>query len=291
MDKSRKGGRGLEDLSYLFLSSSQPDKSSNDPTSSRGSSAHTSEAPLVFGIFSSLPMKSFCSCNLLLEIAKGNRRVSVIDFPSLQPSIRHLMGNLVDLQDEFPISNNYHLDFKIESVKLYGFSKITIVSLDITKEETALEKIVEKILAEERIRESHVILINSPEKVRNTSLFGTLFTRLPKAVILMNSQIYSLIETYLLMKKLSPFCYQYFIGNIIHEEEDASSDHQHIERLKRAAQKYLSPNIEIPAVVDIHIDQEALTSVRLRRPLALMESASASGKAIMNLCHHLLPKE
>ena len=50
-------------------------------------------------------------------------------------------------------------------------------------------------------------------------------------------------------------------------------------------------NFDILSTLDIPIDQEAINSIKMRRPLALMEPMSASGKAIAKLCKILLEIE
>jgi len=352
MDKSKKLGRGLEDVSYLFLSSSPADPSNNavpeasptpddpskhaapetssfpadplnnsapdtfsprtnhyknvalnlpsSPVNSSPKPAHdsvepisiSSEAPVVFGIFCclTLEIKSFFLCNLALEIAKFNQTVSVIDFGLTYPSVRYLMGNLVDLQDNFPTTNTHQLDFKVESIKLYGFSKIFIFSLGVSLEQVRSKNIIEKIFADERVRNSHIVLVNSTGDPDNFILPKP-FSHLQKSMFIMDSQIQSLLETYSWIKKLSPFCQNYLIGTIVQEGKDIFLSRQHMEKLDKIAQKYIAGDFNILTTLDIPIDQEAIDSIKLRRPLALLEPTSASGKAMANLCKNLLEKK
>jgi len=327
MDKGKKLGRGLEDVSHLFLSSApvnpstknEPSKNSapDAPLSPDSKSKHTapdappspgnpskhttpdaspvsigSEIPAVFGIFCclSLKIKSFFLCNLSLEIAKYNRTVSVIDFGLTYPSVRYLMGNLVDLQDDFPTTNAHQLDFKAESIKLYGFSKITIFSLGVPQEQIRSKNITEKIFTDERIRKSQIVLVNSPGNLDNLILPKP-FTHLQKSMFIMDSQIQSLLETYSRIKKLSPFCQKYLIGTIVQEGKDIFLSRQNMEKLDKIAQKYIGGDFDILTTLDIPIDQDAIDSIKLRRPLALMESTSASAKVMAKLCKILLEKK
>ena len=289
MNKGKKLGRGLEDVSHLFLSSSQADPSNNTSPDFACPGPVPSKAPLVFGIFCSLSIevKSFFLCNLSLEIAKCNRTVSVIDFGLVYPSVRYLMGNLVDLQDDFPATNGYHLDFKIENIKLYGFSKITIFSLGVPLEQIRSKNIMEKIFTDERIRESHIILINLPDGP-DTIILAKPFSHLQKSLFIMDPQIRSLVETYSLIKKLSPLCQEYLIGTIVQEGKDIFLSRQYIEKLQKTAHKHINSDCNILTTVDIPIDQEAIDSIKLRRPLSLMEPTSASGKALAKVCQNLL---
>lgn len=288
MDKGKKLGRGLEDISHLFLSSAPADPLKHTVPDASPASID-SEAPLVFGIFCclSLKIKSFFLCNLSLEIAKYNQTVSVIDFGLTYPSVRYLMGNLVDLQDDFPTTNTHHLDFKAESIKLYGFSKITIFSLGVPQEQIISKNITEKIFADERIQKSHIVLVNSPGDPDNLILPKP-FSHLQKSMFIMDSQIQSLLETYSRIKKLSPFCQKHLIGTIVQEGKDLFLSRQHMEKLVKIAPKYIAGDFDILTTMDIPIDQEAIDSIKLRRPLALMEPTSASGKAMAKLCKNLL---
>jgi len=197
------------------------------------------------------------------------------------------MGNLVDLQDDFPTTNTHHLDFKVESIKLYGFSKITIFSLGMPQEQIGSKNITEKIFADERIQKSHIVLVNSPS-VRDNLNLPKPFSHLQKSMLIMDSQIRSLLETYSWIKKLSPFCQEYLIATIVQVGKALFLSRQHMEKLDKIAPKYIPGDIDILKTMDIPIDQEAIDSIKLRRPLALMEPTSASGKAMDKLCKNLL---
>lgn len=286
MNKGKKLGRGLEEVSHLFLSSPQTDPSNNTAPDLTYTGPVFSKTPLVFGIFCclSIEVKSFFLANLSLEMAKCGRDVSVIDFGLTYPSVRYLMGNLVDLQDDFPSSNDYHLDFKIENIKLYGFSKITIFSLGVPLDQIRSKNIMKKIFADERIRESKIVLMNLP----NGIILPEPFSHLQKSLFIIDPEIHSLVETYSLMKKLSPLCQEYLIGTIVQEGKDIFLSRQYIEKLQKTANNHINSDFRMLTTVDIPIDQEAIDSIKLRRPLSLVEQTSASGKALAKLCEHLL---
>ena len=104
----------------------------------------------------------------------------------------------------------------------------------------------------------------------------------------MDSQIRSLLETYSWIKKLSSLCQNYIIGTIVQEGKDLFLSRQHMEKLNKIAPKYIAGDFDVLTTLDIPIDQEAIDSIKLRRPLALMEATSATGKAMAKLCKNLL---
>lgn len=245
----------------------------------------TSKPPCLFPVFNclSLEVASCLSCNLSLEMAKRNQTVSVIDFGLRRPNIRYLMGNLVDLQDDFPAENAYHLDFKIENIKLYGFSKITLFSLAVSGEQ--IDKIIGRIFADQRVMESDVVLINSPNGPDDLPMSDPAI-QFQRALFLMDSQIRSLLKTYSWIKKFSSVCQKHLIGSVSQPGEETMS-RQNIARLEKVIPRYLPIDFNT-LITDIPLDQETISSIKSRTPLALTASPSASGQAISNLCENLL---
>jgi len=296
----------MEDISQSFLSSAETDSfreiaahSGLDPSFSK------SNYPLLFPVFCCLSAEaaSFFSCNLSLEMAKRNKRVLVVDFCLERPNVRYLMGNLLDLQNDFPVKNTCHLDFKIENIKLFGFSKITIVSLALSGEHIYSKQIIKRIFADQSIDESDIILINSPNGPDDLPAQEP-FTYFQKALFLMDSRMNSLLKTYSWIKKFFPACQQYCAGVVFQSDEDAGLPQQNAAKLEKVISKYLSispivnPTVNSafnPAIRNlvtvVPMDQEAISSIRIRKPLVLMESLSASSQAISNLCESLLSSE
>jgi len=326
----------MEDILQSFLSSSDADSlRENAAHLGPGTSFLKPKSPLLFPVFCCLSVDaaSYFSCNLSLEMAKRNNRISVIDFGLERPTVRYLMGNLVDLQNDFPAKNVRHLDFEIENIKLYGFSKITLVSLAISGGQIYSKQIINRIFADQNIEESDIILINVPNGPDDLPAQEP-FTHFQKALFLLDSRIHSLLRTYSWIKKFLPVCQRYLAGVVLCPEENAGPNpdekvglpQQNAAKLGKVISRYLSinpgsdpgsdpginpdidPDIDsrvnpgintglnhgidpVDLVTDIPMDQEAINSIRNRKPLALTGSFSASSQAISHLCENLLSNE
>lgn len=247
-----------------------------------------SESFWLLPVFCCLPAEagSYLICNLSLEMAKRSQSVSVIDFCLEQPNVRHLMGNLVDLKDGFPQENICRQDVKIESVKLYGFSKVTIVSLAVSAEQAGHNQIIRRIFADQRVKESAIILINLPNGPDDLPRTEPV-TSFHRALFFFDSQPRSLLKAYSWIKKSLSICPKFLIGSISRPDEKAGLSRQTADHLGRVVSKYLciEPEILMP---EIPFDQEAHNSIRSRNPLVLLESSSASSQALSKLSENLL---
>src|SRR5208337_1552258 len=155
--------RGLEEISSLFLSSTEPDHSAETiphPAPSPLSS------PLLFPIFCcvspSPAVESFFACNLSVEIAKNHQTVTIIDFGFERSIVRHLMGYANPAQGAFAPGNTVHPDYKVESIGFCGLPEITLVSPAMPKGQDLPKRTVERIFAQEQVRKANLILINRP---------------------------------------------------------------------------------------------------------------------------------
>ncbi|MEW5801787.1 MAG: hypothetical protein AB1847_06735 [bacterium] len=276
----------MDDISPSFLPSAEAD-------SLRGIAAHfnpplsKSKSPLLLAIFCCLSLEaaSYFPCNLSLEMAKRNQPVSVIDFCSELPNVRYLMGDLVDLKTGFPNTP----DFKMENIKLYGFSKITLFSLALSAKSISSSYVINRIFADQTIWESSVIIINSPNGP-DALLALDPFIHFQRALFLMDFHMHSLVKTYSWIKKTFSACQRYITGAVSLPGDDADLLQQNTAKLAKVISKYL-PVSPCATMTDVPLDQKAITSIKLRKPLALMEPSSASGRALSDLCENLLSSE
>ncbi len=278
MNKSNKLGRGLEDVSYLFLSSPQTEMAKENKTGGQ----------TIYGIHCCcLPfeMRSFFACNFSLEIAKRNKSVTILDLGMTQPGVRYLMGNLVNVQDD-PAENGGSVDCIVEKIKLHGFAQVTIISLNPAHKDN-LKEIVEKIAADKKLQESEILLINLPDLSTPIHLPDNILHP-QKTLCILDTQIRTLLETYGWIKKFSSLCKQFLISAIIKDGEDLALSRKPIEKIQKTANKFLPEEVSIALATDFFMDQEAINSIKLRRPLALIESSSASAKSISLLCENLM---
>ena len=288
MHKGKGPARGLEEISSLFLSSTEPDHSAETiphPAPSPSSS------PLLFPVFCcvspSPAVESFFACNLSVEIAKNDRTVTIIDFGFERSIVRHLMGYPNPAQGAFPPGNTVHSDYKVESIRFCGLPEITLISPAMPRERDLPKRTVERIFAQEQVRKANLILINWPVGPDGIAA-PEIFTRFHRAIFLIDDQAQSLAKAYSWIKRLSSGCNCYLIGAVFGEGEDGNTVLQNVSKLQKTIFKHLRVGLEL-RVVTMPLDREARISMQSRTPLALLESStSRSARAIAKLCENLL---
>ena len=280
--------RGLEEISSLFLSSIEPDRSAETiphPPPSPSSS------PLLFPVFccvsTSPAVESFFACNLAVEIAKNDRTVTIIDLGFDRSIIRHLMGYPNPAQGAFPPGNTVHPDYKVESIRFGGLPEITLISPAVPEGRDLTGRTVERIFAEEQVRKAGLVLINRPVGPDRIGA-PDFFTRFHRAVLFIDDQAQSLVKAYSWIKRLSSRCKCFLIGAVVGEGEDNDAVLQNVSKLQKAIFKHLRVGLEL-RVVTMPLDREVRSSVQSGRPLALLEPpASNSAMAVARLCENLL---
>ena len=129
MHKGKGPARGLEEISSLFLSSTEPDLSA-ETIPNRAPSPLS--FPLLFPVFccasSSPAFEAFFACNISVEIAKNDQTVTIIDFGFERSIIRHLMGYPHPAQSAFTAGNTVHSDYRVSGIRFYGLPEMTLIS-------------------------------------------------------------------------------------------------------------------------------------------------------------------
>jgi hypothetical protein len=288
INRGQGPARGLEEISSLFLSSTEPDQSAETIPHLIPS---PSSSPLVFPVFCCLSaspaVESFFACNLSVEIAKNDQTVTIIDFGFDRSIVRHLMGYPNPAQGVFPPEHTVHPDYKVESIRLRGLPEITLISPAMPRAQDLPGRTVERIFAQEQAQNADLILINwpvGPDRIGAPDIFN----RFHRAILLIDDQVQSLAKAYSWIKRLSSGCKCYLIGAVFGEGEDNNTVLQNVSKLQKAIFKHLRVGLEL-RVVTIPLDREAGISMQSRRPLALLESStSCSAAAITKLCENLL---
>lgn len=288
MQKGKGPARGLEEISSLFLSSTEPDCSAETiphPAPSPSSS------PLLFPVFCcvspSPALESFFACNLSVEIAKNGRTVTIIDLGFERSIVRHLMGYPNPAPGTFPPGYTVHPDYKVQSIGFGGLPEITLISPAMPREQDLLKRTVERIFALEQVRKANLILINWPAGPDGIAAPG-FFTRFGRAVLLIDDRAQSLAKAYSWIKRLSSGCKCCLIGAVFGEGEDSNRVLENVSKLQKTIFKHLRVGLEL-RVVTMPLDREARISMQSRWPLALRDSpASSSAGAIAKLCENLL---
>jgi len=288
MHTGKGSARGLEEISSLFLSSTEPDHSAETiphPAPSPSSS------PLLFPVFCcvspSPAVESFFACNLSVEIAKNHQTVTIIDFCFERSIVRHLIGYANPAQAAFLSGKTVHPDYKVESIRFCGLPEITLISPAMPRGQDFPKRTVERIFAQEQVRKANLILINRPVGPDGIAA-PEIFTRFHRAIFIVDDRVQSLAKAYSWIKRLSSGCSRFLIGAVFGEGEDSNAVLENVSKLQKTIFKHLHAALEL-RIVTMPLDREARTSMQSGRPLALLESStSCSARAIAKLCESLL---
>jgi MinD-like ATPase involved in chromosome partitioning or flagellar assembly len=288
INKVEGRARGLEEISSLFLSSAQPDHPAETVSHPAPSPSISSLLfPVFCCMFPSPAVESFFACNLSVEIAKNDRKVTIIDFGFERSIIRYLMGYPSPAQGAFPCGNTVHSDYKVQSIGFNELPEITLISPAMQMGPELSKRTMERIFLQEQVRKADLILINCPAGLDGLAAHE-IFTRFHRAIFLIDDQAQSLAKAYSWIKRLSTSCKCYLIGAVFDEGEDGNAVLQNVSKLQKTIFKHLCAGIEL-RVVTMPVDREARISMQSGRPLALLRSStSSSAGAITKLCENLL---
>jgi len=291
-DDWKRAARGFDEISSVFLSSTESDLSAERAPIT---TPLPSGSPLHFAVLCCLSpspaVESFFAANLAVEIAKNNQTVTLIDYGFERSIVRHLMGCASPARDAFRPRSVVHPDYKVESVRLQVLPEITLVSPAIPREGNFPARTVERIFEEEKVRKCDAILINWPAGLDEAAV-SQIFTRVRRAVLLVDGQLHSLAKAYSWIKKLSSGCGYYLIGTVPGPGEESNLVRQNVEKLQKTIFKHLRVGLVL-RVVTVPLDREARISMQTGEPLALMDSPirPSSADAIKKLCENLLRNE
>jgi len=288
----KRPAKGFEEISSVFLSSTEPDRSAEMP---RHAAHSPSGSPLLYAAMCCLSpspaVESFFACNLTVEIAKNNHTVTLIDFGFERSIVRYLMRSPNGLQDVSACESMVHPNYRVENTRFCGLPEITLVSPAIPRERNFPARIVERIFTEEMVRKCDVILINSPMGSDEVAVSGD-YNGFRRAVLFMDARDHSLAKVYSWIKRLSSGSRCFLIGAVFGEGEDSNPVLQNVTKLQTTTFKHLGVGLEL-RVVPVPLDREARISMQSGKPLALTESSvpSSSARAIAKLCENLLRNE
>jgi hypothetical protein len=194
-------------------------------------------------------------------------------------------------QDVLPSGGMVRPHYKVESAMFYGLPEITLVSPAMPRGGILPNRIVERIFAEEKVRNCNVILINSPMGSNEVIVPGN-SAHFRRAILFMDARAHALVKAYSLIKRLSSGSRCFLIGAVFCEGEDSNPVLQNVTKLQKTIFKHLLMDLEL-RVVPVPLDREAKISMQSGKPLALMESStpSSSARAIAKLCKNLLRSE
>lgn len=285
MSSKKRLGKGLEDISHLFLSgaSSAPSLGRAQPAVQNRVGASKSEARvwLALSLVSRLP-SAFFTANLSVELARAGKRVLAIETAPV-PSLDEVLGtvpihpSLNDLLEqpqkqisvEGPLGMKL-LSFQLRSEELQGFS---------TEEQEILAQVLRK---EED--DAELILIHAVYEENGTF---QRWVSLAKGVVLtvdLNPE--TLVQTYQVCKYLYRLQPDLRIGLLVFGNRDKETAAAGMKRLSDAVLQFLGKSLEGYGIIpDDPLIERSLTA---KVPLTVLAPASRTASGFSAAARNLV---
>jgi flagellar biosynthesis protein FlhG len=285
----RRLGKGLQDVSHLFLSaeeSSQPSRS--EESSSETPDAHRGEEPFprvvaVTGDHRCLE-KAFLVCNVAVELSRRRRQVRVVDADPSFPDQPFLwgrrpgdsLGRLAEQEDGHE-----------PQVILEGPLGIKLLSLDIDlrhlKElpEMSRERIWSGLRSFEA--DAHMILVNTPASVHENA---RLIHRLAHQIVVMvPSDPLGMMDAYSVIKSILSTRPHVTLGIVVYQVRMISEAQSIFEQMTRALSEFL--NVTVVNLGYLFADVNIERSILQRTPLSLTPARSKAAQCLAQIAERI----
>jgi len=285
MPQERRLGRGLSDVSNLFLSEDEGEGRESREQVGESDVGHAGGADdvRVLGVACAAEgiQKSFLTINLALELAKLDRRVVIIDADPSAPSVGFLMG--------VPAGRVFdrleHSDGSVGGRCLEGPLGVRVVLMgdDPTR--------IATLASEGLIREARgvaedvaVVIINAPPVHRGAACGSwRLCTHL---LVLTPPEIPGMMDAYLLLKAAALSRHDLAIGTVVTGAGTAVEGRAIYEKMASVAKRHLGLSlINYGFVFD---DVRVYESVWRQEPVALSYTESTSARCIKEIAEALV---
>lgn len=285
MNSPKRLGKGLEDISHLFLSNPPTPPSLNRPDSTpqkhvEGSKSRT-RVWLAMSLVPRLP-SAFFTANLSVELARADRRVLAIETAPL-PSMDEVLGtvqiqpSLNDLLEqpekqitvEGPVGMKV-LSFQLHLDELQGFAaeEQEILSQVLRKEEESAEL----ILVHASYEESHA--------------FKRWVSMVQGAVLAVDLDSVGLLQTYQACKFLYHIHPDLRVGVIVFGKENRETAAAEMNKLSDGVGRFLGKSLEWYGVIPE--DPLIERSLAAKVPLTILAQASKAASGFSTAARNLL---
>jgi flagellar biosynthesis protein FlhG len=286
---NKRLGKGLEDVSHLFLSSEETsptprakESPADDPPDSRKNEA-VPRVVAVTGDHRCLE-KSFLVCNLAVEMARRRRQVGIIDADPSFPDQPFLWGrrpgdSLARLAEE---ENGQGPEVMLE-----GPLGVRLLSLDVDVHhlrdlpDSSREMFWSGLRAFER--DARMILIDTPPPLYgNASLIHRLAHQI---VVMVPSDPLGMMDAYSVIKRILAIRPDIALGIVFYQIRMISEAQDVFERISRALSEFLNVTVvnlgHLPA--DVNIER----SILRRTPLCLTPARSRAAQCLAQIAERL----
>jgi len=282
-------GKGLEDVSHLFLSEQDRPSSSRPaerPAGDPNASAPDDQIPRVVAVTGDHRCleKSFLVCNLAVELARRRRPARIIDADPSFPDQPFLWGrrpgdSLARLAEE----EDGHQPEVILEVPL----GVKLLSLDIELRrlrelpDTSRERIWSGLRSFET--DARMILIDAPVPSQGNA--GLIHRLAHQIVVMVPSDPLGMIDAYSVIKCILAIRPDISLGIVVYQVRMVSEAQSIFERMTRALSEFL--NVTVVNLGYLFADVNIERSILQRTPLSLTPARSRAAQCLAQIAERL----
>ncbi len=276
--KGKSLGRGLEDISHVFLSSEeQPTATDGTPGPEKGGARTEARAhpalPHAIGVAGSEDSRIgiFVLCNLAIEMARQGSRILVVDEDAGQPNVARFMGHV-----ETPGGEDSGLHTGPMGVRLMHRTAF----MNALASEGFLNRDTSREAWPEAYRQFDYLLFSLPhQRLRE---LGPLVKRISLCIAMAPEDSAGMLETYTTLKDFHRRSPEADLGMIVYTGAGESAAREAFHRMARNVRRFLQR--ELISYAYIPKGQEIRASLDETAPLVLKWPASVIRKHLFSIC-------
>jgi len=282
-------GKGLEDVSHLFLSSQE---SSSSSPADENSAAHPAADPqekeiarvvAVTGDHRCLE-KSFLVCNVAVELARRRRQVGIIDADPSFPDQPFLWGRRPgDSLARLAVDENG----RRPEIILEGLLGVKILTLDVDLQhlrelpESSREKLWSGLRSFES--DARVILVDTPASIDGNA--GLIHRLADQIVVMVPSDPLGMMDAYSVIKRILAARPEVALGIVIYQVRMVSEAQSIFEQMTRTLGEFL--NVTVINLGYLYADVNIERSILQRTPLCLTPARSRAAQCLAQIAERL----
>jgi MinD-like ATPase involved in chromosome partitioning or flagellar assembly len=275
--KAKRLGRGLEEISHVFLSSEPTPVSQKDPGES-AMTAPPSPPPTKPVIIPTLAVTGgshptigiFALCNIAIELARQGYRILVVDDDPGGGNVTRMMGS-VDIE-----SHGEAVFHRAPMGVRIAYRTPLLNDLAVHGHLAREEK---GTIWPEQYRRFDFILVHCPP--RREGDLGPLLRRVSRCIVLGSTAADEMLETYSVIKGIHQCALQTSFGLIAYVQKPDDRPEEAFQKMARSVRRFLHKDLVSYAY--IQKEKEILDSIERKAPLSLKWPSSEVRRQIFNI--------
>lgn len=294
MKNHKRLGKGLEDISHLFLSTEEKQRTSPQdvpapsPAVKKPTEHHFPRVVAVTGDHGSLE-KSFLVSNLAIELARRGYQVRVLDadlnFPD-QPFLWGLRPGESMAHWAAAEENGQQREVVLQGP--YGL-RLLCLDIDLSKLSTLMETTRRRFLARLMAFEAdaHMMLVDASASLSPNSRL--IFQMAHQIVVLVPSDHLGMIDAYAAIKGILGLRPSALLGLVAYNIRMAAEAEAVTNRMTQVVKKFL--NFDITDLGFLFADLNIVKSISQRKPLVLSSLRSRAATCISLIAERIMAQE